>query len=194
MSYIDATLVDLYQHLKASSFDVVTDNITSFEKHLESSSDHTLSFYLNLVKYRFKNMFLKVFNGDLVYKLRRVKSEANLVSSGLKIVKRLRRRKYDPVVFERTMGLVVGPSTALYRSFLKHCTCPNLLRGDKALISSSPLISRDSFEQSFDLSSLPDGWNIPYSCGLLYVLLIYCFYLLRCLCNNFYGLSAFVGC
>ena len=36
----------------------VTD-ISSFEKHLESSSSHTLSFYLNLLKYRFKNMFLK---------------------------------------------------------------------------------------------------------------------------------------
>ena len=33
--------------------------IMSFEKHLVSSSGHTLSFYLNLVKYRFKNMFLK---------------------------------------------------------------------------------------------------------------------------------------
>ena len=32
---------------------------TSFEKHLESSSGHTLSFYPNLVKYRFKNLFLK---------------------------------------------------------------------------------------------------------------------------------------
>ena len=31
----------------------------SFEKHLEGSSGHTLSFYQNLVKFRFKNMFLK---------------------------------------------------------------------------------------------------------------------------------------
>ena len=34
----------------------VTD-VTGFEKHLESSAGHTLTFYLNLVKYRFKNMF-----------------------------------------------------------------------------------------------------------------------------------------
>ena len=27
-----------------------------------------------------------------------------------------------------------------------------------------------------------------------YIFLIYCFYHLTCLCNNFYGLSAFVGC
>ena len=35
--------------------------ITGIEKHLESSSDHTLSFYRHFMKYRFKNMFLKKF-------------------------------------------------------------------------------------------------------------------------------------
>ena len=62
------------------------------------------------------------FYGDLVYKLRRVKSESNFISSGSKIVKRLRRRQYDPEISERTIGLVLGPFTALYRSFLKSCT------------------------------------------------------------------------
>ena len=33
--------------------------ITRFEKHSKSSSGHTLSIYQNLVKYRFKSMFLK---------------------------------------------------------------------------------------------------------------------------------------
>ena len=42
-----------------------------------------------------------------------------------KIVKRLRRRQYDPVIIERTIGLVLGPSTALYEPFLKHCTLTN---------------------------------------------------------------------
>ena len=46
-----------------------------------------------------------VFYVDLVYKVRRVKNEANFVSSGSKIVKRLRRRQYDPVIIERTIGL-----------------------------------------------------------------------------------------
>ena len=63
-----------------------------------------------------------VFYGDLVCKLRRVICEAKFVSSGSKIVKRLRLRKYDPVIIERTIGLVLCPSTALYRSFLKNCT------------------------------------------------------------------------
>ena len=66
-----------------------------------------------------------VFYGDLVYKLRRVKGEANFISSGSKIVKRLRRRQYDPAIIERTIGLVLGPFTALYRSFQKRCTLTN---------------------------------------------------------------------
>ena len=63
-----------------------------------------------------------VFYGDLVYKLRRDTGETKFISSGSKIVKRLRRRQYDQVIIERTIGLVLGPFTALYRSFLKRCT------------------------------------------------------------------------
>ena len=62
---------------------------------------------------------------DIVYKLRRVKDTPNFISLGSKIVKRLRRRQYDPVITERTRGLVFGPFTALYRLFLKHCTLTN---------------------------------------------------------------------
>ena len=62
---------------------------------------------------------------DLVYKLRRVNDNTNFISSGSKIVKRLRRRQYDPVTIERTIGLVLGPFTALYRSFLTRCTLTN---------------------------------------------------------------------
>ena len=40
-------------------------------------------------------------------------------------VKRLRRRQYDPGIIERTIGLVLGPSTALYEPFLKHCILTN---------------------------------------------------------------------
>ena len=32
---------------------------------------------------------------------------------------------YDPVINRRTIGLVLGPFTALYRSFLKRCTLTN---------------------------------------------------------------------
>ena len=37
----------------------------------------------------------------------------------------LRRRQYDPEIIEKTIGLVLGPFTALYRSFLKRCTLTN---------------------------------------------------------------------
>ena len=77
-------------------------DITSFEKHLESSLDHTLNFCRNLVIFRSNNMSKgishPVFYGDLVYKLSRVKDTPNFFSSGSKIVKRLRRRQYDPVI------------------------------------------------------------------------------------------------
>ena len=67
--------------------------------------------------------------GDLVYKLRRAKDTPNFISSGSKIVKRLRRRQYDPLIIERTIGLVLGPSTALYGPFRKHCTLTNKAMG-----------------------------------------------------------------
>ena len=66
-----------------------------------------------------------VFYGDLVYKLRRVKDTPNFISSGSSIVKRLRRRQYDPLIIERTIGIVLGPSTTLYGPFLKQCTLTN---------------------------------------------------------------------
>ena len=63
--------------------------------------------------------------GDLVYNLRRIKGEVNFISSGSKIVKRLWRRQYDRAIIERTICLVLGPYTALYRSLLKRCTLTN---------------------------------------------------------------------
>ena len=103
---------------------------------------------ISFQEYVSKGITHPVFYGDLVYKLRRVKDNTNFISSGSKIVKRIRRRQYDPVIIERTIGLVLGPFTALYRSFLKHCTlmnkavgtisydgpCLHLRRGDRVLI------------------------------------------------------------
>ena len=41
---------------------------------------------------------------------------------GLENSKRLRSQNHDPVIIERTIGQVLGSSTALHRSFLKHFT------------------------------------------------------------------------
>ena len=76
-------------------------------------------------EYVSKGISHPVFYGDLVYKQRRVQDTPNFISSGPKIVKRLRRRQYDPLIIERTIGIVFGPYTALYRPFLKHCTLTN---------------------------------------------------------------------
>ena len=48
-----------------------------------------------------------VFYGDLVYKLRKVRGEANFISLGSKYVKRLRRHQYDPAIIESTIALVL---------------------------------------------------------------------------------------
>ena len=44
---------------------------------------------------------------------------------GFENSKRLQRRQYDPLIIETTIGLVLGPCTALNRPFLKHCTLTN---------------------------------------------------------------------
>ena len=80
-------------------------------KHLENSSGHTLTFSQGISH--------PVFYNYLVYKLRRVKDAATFVSSVSNIVQRLQSRKYDSLITERTIGLVLGPSTALCRSFPK---------------------------------------------------------------------------
>ena len=80
---------------------------------------------ISFQEYVTKGISHPVFYGDLVYKLRRVKDTPNFISSGSKIVKRLRRQQYDPLVIERTIGIVLGPSTALYEPFLKQCTLTN---------------------------------------------------------------------
>ena len=97
-------------------------------------------------EYVSKGITHPVFYGDLVNKLKRVIGSAIFISLGSKIVKRFRRRQYDPGIIKRTIGLVFCPFTPLYRSFFKRCTlankadglfdgtCSNLLRGDRVLI------------------------------------------------------------
>ena len=99
-------------------------DITSFEKTFGKffrSYSELLSKFgdISFQEYLSKGISHPVFYGDLVYKLRRVKDTPNFISSGSKIVKPLRRRQYDPVIIERTIGLVLGPSTALYEPFPK---------------------------------------------------------------------------
>ena len=98
----------------------------TFGKFFRSYSELLSKFgAISFQEYVSKGITYSVFYGDLVYKLRRVKDNTNFISSGSKIVKHLRRRQYDPVINERTIGLVLGPFTAMYRSFRNRCTRTN---------------------------------------------------------------------
>ena len=112
-------------------------------KHLESSLDNTPNFCQNLVIFRFKCKCQKwishpVFYGDLVNKLRRVKSTANCIFSGSKILKHLRRRQCDPLIIERTIGIVIGPYILAYRPFFKHCSLTSKTMGTSWRAFSKP--------------------------------------------------------
>ena len=85
-----------------------------------------------------KGIYHAVFYGDLVYILRRVNDTPNFIPSGSKIVKCFRRRHYDPGIIETTIGIVLVPSTALYRPFLKHCTLTNKAVGTICRALSKP--------------------------------------------------------
>ena len=141
-----------------------------------------------------------VFYCDLVYKLRRVKCEAKFVTPGSKIVKRLRCRKYDPVIIERTIGLVLCLSTALRRSFLKHCTPTNKPWWglyDGTCSNKAPILVPSDCKSGLlgplTWARFQTGGEY-YSGGCLYMFLIFWFYHLTYLCNNLYCLSALVGC
>ena len=148
----------------------------TFGKFFRSHSELLSKFgNISCQEYVSKGISHPVFYGYLTnyLRLRRIKNTPNFISSGSKMVKHLRRRRYDPLIIEMTIGVVLDPSSALYKPFLKHCTltnitrrrglydgpCSNLLRGDKVLI----FVPSDCYSgllQPLDLSSLPDGRSI----------------------------------
>ena len=73
----------------------------TFGKFFRSYSELLSNFGdISFQEYLSKGISHPVFYRDLVYKLRRVKDTPNFISSGSKIVKRLWRRQYDPVIIE----------------------------------------------------------------------------------------------
>ena len=143
----------------------------TFGKFFRSYSELLSKFGdISFQEYVFKGISHPVFYVDLVYKLRRVKDKPNFISSGSKIVKRLQRRQYNSLIIERTICLVLGHCTSLYRPFLKHWTLTNKAIGTiwRALSKppqrrqgpdfSSPLIgSRDSFSHQTWANFQPGG-------------------------------------
>ena len=88
---------------------------------LESSLDHTLNFCRNLVTFHSKSMCQKVSLTGLLrwssLQTKEGKRHTEFHLAGFEISQSLRRRQHDRLVIERAIGLVLGPSTALYRLF-----------------------------------------------------------------------------
>ena len=122
------------------------------------------------------------------------------ISSGLKIVKRLQRRQYDPLIIERTIGLVLGPCTALYRLFLKHCTLTNKAVGTIWRALSKPplcplwLLFGTPSAIRPELAFSRAEHSLPYSDVTIYIFMLYYINHLCFTCIDFYDLSAWGGC
>ena len=67
--------------------------------------------------------------------------------------KRIWRQEYDPLIIEGTLCVVLGPSTAMYRPFLKHCTLTNKAVGTICRTLSKP----------------PQMWQGPDLCPLWFL-------------------------
>ena len=109
------------------------------------------------------------------------------ISSGSKIVNCLRWRKYDPLIIERTMGLVLGLCTALYRPFLKHCTLTNKAVGTIWQALSKPthwrqcpdprplwLLVGTPSDIRLELAFSQAEHSLPYSDVTIYIFAIIC--------------------
>ena len=130
---------------------------------------------------------------------------SHCISSGSKIVKRLRRRQYDPEIIELTKGLVLGPFTALYRSFLKRCTLTNKAVGTIWRALSKPPQRRQGPDPRplWLLVGTPPAFGPELAYRLrvaqptlmdVPLFLIY-FYITTYVCvPHFYDLSVLVGC
>ena len=151
MQYEKRLLHSYLHHFKS---DLIS-NVDHMRNSCTEPSSVILSQTISFQEYVSKGITHPVFYGDLVYKLRRVKGKENFISSGSKIMKRLRRRQYDHEIIEMTISLVLGPNTYHSWSVVLWLTmrfglhvyygpCLNLLRGD----SPDPVpsdYSRDSF-------------------------------------------------
>ena len=181
----------------------------TFGKFFRSYSELLSKFGdITFQEYVFKEMAHPVVYGDLVYKLRRVKDTQNFISSGSKIVKRLRRRQYDPFIIERTLGLVLGPCIASYRSYLKHCTLTNKAVGTiwRALSKLPQRQQGPDLRPLWLLVGTPSAirpelafsrleHSLPYSDVTIYIFaILYLLYHLCFTCIGFYDLYAWGGC
>ena len=139
---------------------------------------------LSYQEYVSKGITYPVFYVDLVCKLRNVKGETNFISSGSKIVKSLRDRRYDQVIIERSKGFVLAIlqpcedhslNIALWltrRLELYHGPCLNILRGTGSWSPFPLILSRYSFSL-WTWARVQTLRSTAYFKGCLYIFLIY---------------------
>ena len=180
----------------------------TFKKFIRSYSELLSKFGdISFQEYMSKGISHPVFYNDLVYKLRRVKETPDFISSDQKIIKRLRRREYNPLIIKRTIGLLLGHSTALYRPILQHCTLTNKAVWTIWRALSKPRQRRQGPDlrplwllvgtpSAIRLMSLTDGRSIacPIRMPLYIYFCLYKIYHLWFTCIDFYDLSALGGC
>ena len=77
---------------------------------------------LSVSQYVSRGISQPPFYGDLIYKLRRIKNHPDMLSIATKIIRKLIKLSYDPLIVRRTACLVLGPFTASYWHRLWHCT------------------------------------------------------------------------
>ena len=74
--------------------------------------------------YFLRNLLTSILQCSYKKNIKEVKDEATFISSGLKMVERLWRRKYDPVIIERSIGLVFGHATTFSEETKPWSTSP----------------------------------------------------------------------
>ena len=134
-------------------------------------------------------------------KIRRVREEANFISSDSKNSERLRRRQYDQAIIEKDYTLVLDPFTSLYRSFLKRCTLTNKAVGTIWQALSKAPQRRQSPESSplWLFIGTPSAYKLRVAQPTLmdvpiYFLIYYYITISKFVYHIFYYLSALVGC
>ena len=96
------SILKIFKSLQTIDTDLqISQALEKFGKFFRSYSERLSKFgAISFQEYVSKGITNPVFYGEIVYKLRRAKGEANFISSGSKIVKQLRRRQYDPAIID----------------------------------------------------------------------------------------------
>ncbi|MGH5019796.1 hypothetical protein ACRFGX_28735, partial [Klebsiella pneumoniae] len=63
-----------------------------------------------------------VFYGDLIYKLKKIKSSVNFPTLFVRTIRKFKKKGYQEDILQRSAGLVIDPSTVNHFAYLFSCT------------------------------------------------------------------------